>query len=619
MKVSISAIIITFNEERNIERCLKSLQGVAAEVIVVDSYSTDRTEEICLKHRARFIRHRFTGYSMQKNWANLQAKHPYILSLDADEALSDKLRDAILQVKNNWTHDSYYFNRMTNYCGKWIRHTSWYPDRKLRLWDSRKGSWGGMDVHEELFLEKGASRRYLKGDILHYSYYSVTEHVAQMDKYSTLMARSYYEKGRKVSTFGIILHLLWRFFKDYLFRAGFLDGYYGYVVSVMSSHEVFLKYVKLKNLYKEVALEQKRTICFVNTQRTWGGGERWQRDIIADLNKRRHQTISVTSPSSPLTQQLGKLGIPGYLMSISKMSFLNPFKILRLVRIFKREQVGTVLSSVSDDMKTTSLAARLAGVPNIIYRRGIALPVHNSPINRYIFRRVLTRIIANSEETKRTILAKNPSLVPEEKIKVIYNGIPIAAYSDTAESRHTSGEDELILGCAGRLSVEKGHESLLESMRYLKEKGLRCKLLLAGDGKLDEFLKTKARKLGVDHMVEFLGFVEDMPSFYSSLDIFLMPSTYEGFGYVLIEAMASGKAVVAYDVRSSQEIIEDGRTGYLVPSGKPAAMADKVLELSADHELRQRMGELGLARARDHFSFERFKEEINGLLIPSSS
>ena len=165
--VEISAVIITFNEERNIERCLESLIGVVDEIVIVDSYSTDRTEEICRKYNVHFIKHRFTGYSEQKNWAILQARSPYILSLDADEALSEELKSSILRVKNNWTHNGYYFNRLTNYCGKWIRHTSWYPSRKLRLWDSRLGSWGGLDVHEKYFLQKGASRQFLKGDLLY--------------------------------------------------------------------------------------------------------------------------------------------------------------------------------------------------------------------------------------------------------------------------------------------------------------------------------------------------------------------------------------------------------------------------------------------------------------------
>src|ERR1035437_7666308 len=139
----ISVVIITFNEEKNIERCILSVQDLADDIVVVDSFSTDRTEEICKSHGVRFIQNHFNGHIEQKNFAISKAHFPYILSLDADEQLSEELKKSIQQVKNNWDADGYYFNRLTNYCGQWIRHSSWYPASKLRLWDSRKGKWGG--------------------------------------------------------------------------------------------------------------------------------------------------------------------------------------------------------------------------------------------------------------------------------------------------------------------------------------------------------------------------------------------------------------------------------------------------------------------------------------------
>jgi glycosyltransferase involved in cell wall biosynthesis len=257
MKVKISAVIITYNEERNIGRCLDSLLDVVDEIVVVDSYSSDRTEEICRSYNAVFIQHKFTGHIEQKNWAILQANSPYILSLDADEALSTELKDSILKVKEKWTHDAYYFNRLTSYCGKWIRHTSWYPSRKLRLWDARKGSWGGVNPHDKYMMQRGATTKFLKGDLLHYSYYSLDEHLVQMNKFSSIMARSYYEQGRRVNFFTLTLRPFWRFFKDFIILRGFMDGFFGYIVSVNSAHEVFLKYVKLRNLYREEKEAQK--------------------------------------------------------------------------------------------------------------------------------------------------------------------------------------------------------------------------------------------------------------------------------------------------------------------------------------------------------------------------
>jgi glycosyltransferase involved in cell wall biosynthesis len=618
MKVHISAIIITFNEERNIGRCLESLNGVADEIVVVDSYSTDRTEEICRMFDVKFIKHRFMGHIEQKNWAILQATYPYILSLDADEALSDQLRASILKVKSNWAHDGYYFNRLTNYCGKWIRHTSWYPSRKLRLWDARKGRWGGFNPHDRFYLDRGSSRQFLKGDILHYSYYSVSEHLEQMNTFSTILAHSYYERGRRVYFFSVVLHPLWRFLKDFFLKTGFLDGYYGFIVSVNSAHEVFLKYVKLRNIYKDEKRSERQTICFFNTMNSWGGGEKWHFDVASYLGKQHYRALVVSSPGSPLLRKLKENDIDGYSIRIANLSFLNPVKLFRIVQIFRREKVGVLITNLSGDMKVASIAGKLAGVPAIIYRRGSAIPIRNSPINRYLFRKVITKIMANSQETKRTILANNPALVPEDKIRVIYNGVYLPRYHADVEPLYKASPKEVVLGSAGRLSEEKGHLYLLEMMSILASEALHFKLLIAGEGRLLHSLQRRTRKLGIEDRVEFLGFVENMPAFFRSLDLFLLPSHYEGFGYVVAEAMASSKPVVAFDIKSSSEIVVDGVTGYLTPRNNVVDMARRVLELAGNARLRQEMGNNGRRRVEEMFSFEKNQLEILDLITHSN-
>ncbi len=148
----ISAVIITFNEERNIKRCIESVVGVADEIIVVDSFSTDKTAGICAKFDVRFIQTNFRGYVEQKNHALSLASCPVVLSPGADEALSPELERSIHGVKENWKYDGYYFNRRNNYCGKWLRYTSRHPDRKLRLWDKTKGRWGGLNPHDKVII-----------------------------------------------------------------------------------------------------------------------------------------------------------------------------------------------------------------------------------------------------------------------------------------------------------------------------------------------------------------------------------------------------------------------------------------------------------------------------------
>ena len=247
--IKLSIVIITFNEEKNIGRCLDSVIDVADDVVVVDSFSKDDTENICKQKGVRFIRHGFEGHIQQKNWAITQAKYPIVLSLDADEALDEKLKAAINEAKATWNVDGYTMNRLTNYCGKWIRHTGWYPDKKLRLWDSKKGEWTGVNPHDRFEMIKGSNINHLKGNILHYSYYSISDHIKQVDFFTEIAAKASFEQGKRSSLFKIIFSPIFKFIRDYIFKLGFLDGYYGFIISAISSHATFIKYVKLKQLY----------------------------------------------------------------------------------------------------------------------------------------------------------------------------------------------------------------------------------------------------------------------------------------------------------------------------------------------------------------------------------
>ena len=245
--VKISGVIITFNEERNIERCLESLQGICDEIVVVDSFSTDRTKEICNRFEVRFIENAFAGHIEQKNFAMHQAQYDIVLSLDADEALSDELKESIRSVKSNWKNRAYRFNRYTNYCGKWIKHSGWYPDRKTRLWDRRIGKWGGTNPHDSVTLEHIKPTQ-IKGNLLHYSYYTMEEHVLRSAKYAKIAAKALHKQGRRAGVMKMIGSAVFRFIQDYFLRAGFLDGFYGLVICRTSSHTTFLKYAYLRSL-----------------------------------------------------------------------------------------------------------------------------------------------------------------------------------------------------------------------------------------------------------------------------------------------------------------------------------------------------------------------------------
>jgi len=247
--VKISATIITLNEERNIERCIRSLEGVADEIIVLDSLSTDRTKEICLEQNVRFEERKWEGYSESKNYLNALASHDYILSLDADEALSEELRSSILKLKEeNDLHDVYQVNRLTNYCGKWIYHSGWYPDWKVRLFPKVGSKWDGAIVHEELIFPENCRVISLDGHLEHYSYYSFDGHRVRADKYSELTAQKMSQNGKKASFLKPYLSALGRIISMYLIKGGIRDGRMGWKIAIISAKSNIYKYKELRRL-----------------------------------------------------------------------------------------------------------------------------------------------------------------------------------------------------------------------------------------------------------------------------------------------------------------------------------------------------------------------------------
>lgn len=251
----LSVVIITYNEEKNIARCLASVKDIADEIVVLDSFSKDKTQEICESYGVKFYQHAFDGHIQQKNRAITYATFPYILSLDADEAIDETLKQSILQVKNNWTHDGYYMNRLTNYCGHWVKHCNWYPDTKLRLWDSRKGSWTGINPHDKYELSAGdKNTKHIKGDILHYSYYTLEDHYKQVEYFTTIASKAYVEAGKKAPFYKLIANPIAKFIDHYFLHLGFLDGKAGFLISKISAYATWLKYKKIRTLTQKSAI-----------------------------------------------------------------------------------------------------------------------------------------------------------------------------------------------------------------------------------------------------------------------------------------------------------------------------------------------------------------------------
>ena len=249
MKISVT--IITLNEERNIERCILSVKDVADEIIVLDSFSTDLTQSICLRNNVRFEQRKWEGYSQSKNYLNELAQFDYILSLDADEALDDELKEEILRLKTLNEPEIYSLNRLTNYCGKWIKHSGWYPDVKVRLFPKKGSYWSGEYVHEELVFPANIQVNQLNGHLEHYSYYSYKDHRRRADIYSTLTAKKMYKLGKRASIIKPFLSGIMRFVKMYFLERGFMDGKMGFKIAQISCLSNIFKYKELRRLTQE--------------------------------------------------------------------------------------------------------------------------------------------------------------------------------------------------------------------------------------------------------------------------------------------------------------------------------------------------------------------------------
>jgi len=361
-------------------------------------------------------------------------------------------------------------------------------------------------------------------------------------------------------------------------------------------------------------------VCFFNTIKFWGGGEKLHLEHAIEFQKKGHQVFVLTDPTSPLIEKAKKSDLMTYSLTVSNFSFLNPFKFFKLVHFYKAHKIDTVVFSASQDLKLGSMAAKWAGVSNIVYLRGLAVPIKASLLNRWIFKSVLTHIVSNSEETKRNVLKDLGKYIPHDKVHTIYHGIDFENSSLNQPDKIdfiTKKAKGIVLGNAGRLTAQKDQEKLIRVAKLLKDQNIQFSLFIAGSGELHSKLQTLIEESQLQEQVYLLGFVEDMNAFMNSLDIFLLSSAWEGFGFVLVEAMLRSKPVVAFNISSNPEIVKNDRTGFLVNYPNIEEFTAKTKLLILNHDLRNKMGEFAKQSVLDRFELKdrvtEFENYIYGL------
>ena len=242
----ISATIITYNEEKNIRRCIESLDFVD-EIVVVDSLSSDNTCAIAKELGAKVIDQKFLGHIDQKQLAVENATNDWVLSLDADEEVSPELKASIVElIKKPLEYDAYEMKRVSFHLGRWIRHGGWYPDKKIRLFNRQKAHWGGYNPHDKVIVNGKVGM--LEGDLKHYVFTDLRHNIDTNNSYSSIMAEDLYKKGKKFSYLKLFFKPVGKFLEVYIYKRGFLDGMAGFIIAVGASYSMFLKFAKLWEL-----------------------------------------------------------------------------------------------------------------------------------------------------------------------------------------------------------------------------------------------------------------------------------------------------------------------------------------------------------------------------------
>lgn len=244
---NLSAVIITKNEATNIARCLQSLSGLVAEIIIIDAFSTDNTVKIAKDLGATVVQKEWEGYSQNKNYGNQLTKNDWIISIDADEVITEELKVQIQQLTLE-KNTVYSINRLNNYCGQWIRHCNWHPDWNIRLFNRKVVEWKGDFVHEKLAFAKNIKVVRLEGLLYHYSYQNSADHWQRIERYAQLSAQQLFQKGKKATFVKQWLAPIARFLRTYFIKRGFLDGKAGWTISIRNGYLVYRKYRLLKEM-----------------------------------------------------------------------------------------------------------------------------------------------------------------------------------------------------------------------------------------------------------------------------------------------------------------------------------------------------------------------------------
>jgi glycosyltransferase involved in cell wall biosynthesis len=364
----------------------------------------------------------------------------------------------------------------------------------------------------------------------------------------------------------------------------------------------------------KIEKSKRLRILFVNSIQMFGGGEIWMLTTLTELQRRGHHVGLLCRPGTELTRRAVIAGIPVH--TLLMRGDFDPITIFEVYRFLKRECYQIILTNMDKELRFAGIAARLAGIRHVFPRRGIDYPLKNKWRYRFAYHHLAWRVIANSQATKHALLRNAPWL-EEDRISVVYNGIDPGRFEGSSKTdlrRELEIERAApIIGFVGHLDERKGIHTLLPAIKQVHSQFPAPIFLLVGEGQLECHIRNWCLQHKIDSNVRLVGFRDDIPEIMKSIDMLVLPSLWEGFGIVLIEAMAAAKACVTTNVSSMPEIVVDGETGLIVPANDAAALSDAIIKLLMKPQLLSELGENGRQRVFNMFTLSGMVDRLESI------
>ncbi len=357
-------------------------------------------------------------------------------------------------------------------------------------------------------------------------------------------------------------------------------------------------------------------VIFFNSGKNWGGGEKWHYNLAHGFINHGYNAMVIGHPKGELISRCRKNGIPSRNMRVSALSVMNLFQILYLIYIILRFKVVCIITDHNRDLRLIGFVKMLIRRPRIIFRKGSAQPLRNHFLNQFFFRVLKTEFITNSFETRNLLIKSMSGVYVKNPVYVVYSGIDLYEFDheEFIPLNLQLSDDEIVIGNAGTLSRQKGQHMLIDMAVLLQRENIKFKILIAGEGEFEQKLKLLAHKKNVADKIVFLGYVPNIKSFMRSIDIFVLPSLWEGFGYSMIEAMASAVPVVAFNTSSNPEIC--GEEQFLAEPFDINEITWHVKQLALDAGLRRKHGDLARERVQNHFNNDSVLRQMMQIVFP---